>query len=403
MIILCPLLLITQFSTAQTGPFDQRPLFTFYDSWNEDTETWTNQDSSSYFANGDTLERIHYEQLGNDEYAPDKRKLNIYTATEEPLKIINQFWIQDTWKSTSQTIYHYNLEELLDTISQQYVNGSGDWVDGELSIYEYDSEGNLSLQLNYNGGTSPDEKITYTYDNNNQLIETLTERWDYYDEWEMAEKATYSQYNEDGFYGKITRSSYSFEYGWTSNRRETFEYNDDNQTTHHLEEWWDMVDQQYYNEFQWIWEYNADGNILEWSWEYGNWSAWSKVRKSISEYHSNGYIKHALHQSGSSDIENVWETTAQTKYFYDDDFSVDVSSSIESNKNIFLFPNLTTGILHFRGIPRGTYQLLDARGRIVDKGSILNEIADISGLPTGIYFIRLNAENGSRVQKILKQ
>jgi len=66
-------------------------------------------------------------------------------------------------------------------------------------------------------------------------------------------------------------------------------------------------------------------------------------------------------------------------------------------------PNPSTGIFEVKGIPRGTYQIHDITGRIIQSGELENDFSiNISTEAQGVYFISIQMENEFVTKRIIK-
>lgn len=66
-------------------------------------------------------------------------------------------------------------------------------------------------------------------------------------------------------------------------------------------------------------------------------------------------------------------------------------------------PNPVKGIFQVNGISQGTYQIQDAKGRIIQSGNMKNNLSiDISQEAKGVYFISIHAENEVITRRIIK-
>jgi len=81
------------------------------------------------------------------------------------------------------------------------------------------------------------------------------------------------------------------------------------------------------------------------------------------------------------------------------------SANIENAESILtLYPNPTDGLITISGITsQTTYALVDVTGKTLSSSTILNSNTkiDLSNLPNGIYFVRLEAAENRFVQKIV--
>ena len=70
--------------------------------------------------------------------------------------------------------------------------------------------------------------------------------------------------------------------------------------------------------------------------------------------------------------------------------------------NVTLFPNPTHGMLHIKADNVVSVEVCTIEGRVVMRGSQTNKI-DMSSLPTGVYYIRVESQQGRSVHKVVKQ
>ncbi len=70
--------------------------------------------------------------------------------------------------------------------------------------------------------------------------------------------------------------------------------------------------------------------------------------------------------------------------------------------NVTLFPNPTHGMLHIKADNVVSVEVCTIEGRVVMRASQTNKI-DMSSLPTGVYYIRVESQQGRSVHKVVKQ
>ncbi len=101
---------------------------------------------------------------------------------------------------------------------------------------------------------------------------------------------------------------------------------------------------------------------------------------------------------------------------YGEELDFEITSSLNSididNLDITLYPNPanSTTTISIKGIDgKVSISIIDIQGRTitsVDKNSSSNEIKhsfDLEGLAKGVYYIRVNAENSIKTQKLIIQ
>ena len=71
-------------------------------------------------------------------------------------------------------------------------------------------------------------------------------------------------------------------------------------------------------------------------------------------------------------------------------------------QEITLFPNPTTGMVKINPVVQGSYKILDAMGKTLEKGTA-KEYYNFSKQPNGIYTLMLQTENNTHYLKVVKQ
>lgn len=80
-----------------------------------------------------------------------------------------------------------------------------------------------------------------------------------------------------------------------------------------------------------------------------------------------------------------------------------VSTSTPDDQLITISPNPSSGTFTLQGIPKGTYQILNTSGQIIQEGELKNDISlDISAEAQGVYFISVTIDDETFVKRIIK-
>jgi len=100
---------------------------------------------------------------------------------------------------------------------------------------------------------------------------------------------------------------------------------------------------------------------------------------------------------------NSNEGVQQPFEFFDPDASI---SNLDWNVNLFPNPTNDKIVLHVENVPEnGSYQLFDAKGKILIDGTIKTQetTIDVSTFATGSYLLEMNSSNQtSKTIKIIK-
>ena len=84
---------------------------------------------------------------------------------------------------------------------------------------------------------------------------------------------------------------------------------------------------------------------------------------------------------------------------------VSLTEVTASGKTVNVYPNPTTGIVVFdsEGLDILDVEVYDLPGRMVLNSGIVQRSLDLSGLPTGMYVLKINTVEGSLVKRIVKK
>ncbi|MCX6268260.1 MAG: T9SS type A sorting domain-containing protein [Bacteroidetes bacterium] len=89
-------------------------------------------------------------------------------------------WMNSNWVLMSQSLYSYTNNLKSEVLTQYWIDGSMEWIDGSKTVYSYNSANLITqeLMLNWDGiSWLNSQKISYSYDEANRITEKLTQRW----------------------------------------------------------------------------------------------------------------------------------------------------------------------------------------------------------------------------------
>ena len=84
------------------------------------------------------------------------------------------------------------------------------------------------------------------------------------------------------------------------------------------------------------------------------------------------------------------------------EYSRIVGTRMKNEQEVKVYPNPATGIIYIEGASAGV-KIMDILGRQVLKGTITHQQLDVSGLPVGIYIMKVFSENKKTSIPIVKQ
>ena len=79
-----------------------------------------------------------------------------------------------------------------------------------------------------------------------------------------------------------------------------------------------------------------------------------------------------------------------------------IGHSTKSFEEWSVFPNPVTDFVKVYGANESVYQLLDATGRIIMNGLVINERIDLPILPSGLFLLRVSNDELTRTFKLVK-
>jgi len=318
-------------------------------NWNDELNRWDKsyKDETDYDENGNLLLFTDYDvDEGNEwqafwqsEYSYDENFNNIFT--------LNSFWDANTdaWLTHSKVENFFNEFDNIET--------------------SFDS-------LWTNNGWSPNQKVEYLYDGNqNEVSETSYHSSG--NNWEKVSK-TELEYDENNF---ITL-------------RATFSWNSDNQD-------WD-------NNQKYIFENDTYGNqplFMYFMWDFMS-SKWIGQQKSERYFNENNYM--------TLRVEYIWEESTNDwilddKTFYYFSTTLDIEESLPITFNTYPNPFELIINIHVDNTENYNCSIINLLGQTQFQFEIKHQQTqlDLSSLNPGIYFIKLSKDGKSSTKKIVKQ
>ncbi|MEO8151348.1 MAG: T9SS type A sorting domain-containing protein [Bacteroidia bacterium] len=127
-------------------------------------------------------------------------------------------------------------------------------------------------------------------------------------------------------------------------------------------------------------------------------------------YTRDKYNPNGISTSWAKNVEEV----KRVKYWFDHDtlsicdaqvYAASVNE-ISSANSFSVYPNPATDELYFKtnnDLQKAKYQIIDVTGRLLLSGNTSKQTVDVSKLPDGIYFIKLQSEKTNLVQRFIKE
>lgn len=241
--------------------------------------------------------------------------------------------------------------------------------------YLFDVSGNRVAYLAYQYKNNQMElyyKTTYTYDNNNRILTSISEI--------------------DNGTGMEFSSKDLFAYTGTAN-----------QYTHYSTYEWDNMNSEWVPEEMQTFTLNMAGMIDTYYIYTWNNSQWDTTEMDIYTYNNdllvrtNGYI-----YTGSGNFSSI--PYDQMDYYFEEYFPAGIASA-EVSAGVVLYPNPATNVLHIKGKSiNGNVSVNNINGQVIYKEQYKN-VEDcrinISGFPSGNYILNIQDAQGPRIYQQL--
>ncbi|MDR2010955.1 MAG: T9SS type A sorting domain-containing protein [Bacteroidales bacterium] len=418
------------------------------------TGSWVNsrQYTYEYDSKGNLLSEL-YQEFINNAWQNDYIDEFTYNSKNKVTKILCRVWeSSNTWRDYEQYSYDYDeRSNLISELSQSWSKYENIWEDDYQYLYTYDSNNNMLTALERrlkNDILTDDCRYTYSYDDINNMETQLRE---YYNsngnQWLNSDYILLTYYSNNNLKSYLYQMwNYSY---WIDIYRISYEYDDnDNQTSYIQESYnnvWNYSEKKistYYNNncvsetlFNWKnndWEYKSrilneynNNNLINVIFQ-GYETDWYDYKKRSFEYSDGNCI------SAESFILNGenWES-------YNDNFSISYNSNervynvyytykidlsytktpkpagIENHSksisSFIVYPNPTSEELKIKNeelkiIGIEVYNVTGKKQNIrINSGLKQSEtVVNVSNLQNGVYFVKIQTESGSAMEKFVK-
>ncbi|KAB2844948.1 MAG: T9SS type A sorting domain-containing protein, partial [Ignavibacterium sp.] len=251
------------------------------------------------------------------------------------------------------------------------------------------------------------ELVQNSYDSQNNIIQTLYNRWDN-NNWFLESKFT-NQYS-NGNLTIVTLQEGWIDTVWTNLSLQTMNYNSSNLLIEYISQYWHSING-WINQQRWVRTYTPDNKFLEWVTQFWQTTQWENYSRLISTYDANGNETVFAWEMWEN---SVWQNNAQILYNYTQVSSVE--EEFISNPDYSLSQNYPNPFNPSTKIswqsPVGSHQTIkvfDVLGReletIVDgyynTGSHSTLYIVNSSLTSGVYFYQLKAGDYFQTKKMI--
>jgi hypothetical protein len=394
----------------------------FWHLWNEETQLWEKVSRSAYTYNEFAEETSFTHQLWNDpgmQWENIFRRLQTYMKDDLSKEAISQEWTveKSNWQNTYKTHQTFSTDgHLIEQTGQVLSRENYDWVNHEQSAYTY----NDAWQL-----TDITEKV-----------------WNVdYAHWESAVKK-HKIFNDQGYELEVTVQTWDAnELLWVNSTLTSKHYTEESLLTEIVNSEWNTEDALWHEVYRTIFQHNSEGVPIavtdQYRGEAGQW---------VNEFrHLNAYdvFENLIGQDAQrwDASHNRWENTYRHMYAYDEDNNWISSVTQEWDEAVSEFRNQSSYNLYYsiheaesvkeintEGTlcypnPCSSYATIDFTTNNSDNvritlsgvdGKPVQLIADelmsagqqkividVSNLPTGIYFYKIESSEVARTGKLM--
>lgn len=368
-----------------------------YKSYDSQTNQFNGGGLVQYEMYNDTLYKsINYYgyNAASETYYPTSRYSYAYDENNFMQMELQQAWNSSTevYENDSRHFYVFENGRQMQVV-YQYWSGTA-WVNADKDVYEYDSNGNQTLSMDYNWDDVNykwvnNSRNTYTY-TNNLITERINSDWNSgTSTWDNDFRYVYS-YDANG--NEITYRSDDWVAGsWVFLNKNTQTYNANNLVVNYLSQNWDNVGSAWINDSQSNYTYDANGNntsYISQNWNSGT-STWVNSYRSEYTYDANNnrtQYKESSWNSGTSS----WDYSYRGDYFWS---VYETTNLSDLNKPRFtVFPNPSNGLIqvdfndgHFDRI-----LITDMSGKVVyNQKAFPGETINVRQFGSGLYTVQL--------------
>jgi hypothetical protein len=335
----------------------------------------------------------------------------------------------DTMVYDYKTVYRYDITgyNVIAEIEYQWMDAKGDWMVSDSAYYTYSDD--LIVQEDYYWWDDFDQEwdhdyISMYYYNGDDLIDSVVATvWNGTD-YENAYKDVYE------FVGGQLSEYYYYEWdgsSWYADMYSTYTWDGDKLTE--LVEQSSMTDiKELVNEYKYTYSWLPNGNLdeeidYEWDTDLSDWVESSKMDgvydntvnyedlvlpfayEAIEEGSPDMFFAHKVDTVFLYEpmVTKDWVDLGMMNFYYSTFVGVNDDPSTYSAAKVY--PNPASNKINIESTGTAQIQLLDISGKLISNRKIQgNAQIDVSGLNTGIYFVKIINESGvESVSKFIKE
>jgi hypothetical protein len=347
-------------------------------NWDIASSTWVNDTQSDYTNNPNGTVNQVVTQIWNKSTTAwnDSQRISFtYTPSDKLLMFVFETSTGTVWNYLLRSTNTYNpSDKLLTTVTETFAS---DWQNSS--------------------------KLSNTYDSNGYVINNLSQNWDIpTSEWKNIFQSNHVN-NPNGLVNQTTSQFWNVA-NWNNSQRHTYTYNNSDKLLTTVTETWDFftpppVD--WRNSNKEINTYDGNGyliNSLSQTWDIPS-SIWNDESQDIYTNKTDGTATQIITQLWDG---TQWDNFQKITFTYG---TLGINEFI-NEKNFVAYPNPAHDIITIRtndNILGSTYFITDQTGRQILTGELNQEetAVDVNKLVSGVYFFQIG-QNKTHTFKMIK-
>jgi hypothetical protein len=343
---------------------------TSYFEWDTDLETWADTDYKNEFtydSEGKLIQDISYSYEDSVWFNAEKKEYS-YDANNNNIQELNFYGSNIGWDSSYKKVMNYDLNNNeIESVSSQYNN---DWVNTNKQEHDYNSNNNVIEYRNFEWNLDDSswsishQKISYSYDQNNNLNEEIN----YY-------------LNEDSTFENNSKTEYVFDANNNLNEEIYYVWEED-----------DSI---------WI---GTDKTVLNYNTSY----SFEDLILPFTDNQSLSYFSNMLNTFEAYSFDensNSWYLNEQLSLHYNEQNTTNLKNL--RSETIEVYPNPTSNWVNFSfeiDPKNSLFELFDVNGRRVLAKTISSKNpVDLTLLNEGIYIYNLHLNGEIKSGKLIKK
>jgi hypothetical protein len=230
-------------NNRKTSSYDEQDnqLTYLYENWDNENELWeaTRRYTNTYDDQNNQLTQL-LEDWNSSSSSWSTNYMITFTYDEAGNRLSTEWdYISNIWKDDWRYTFTYDNTGNLETYLQEIRKpNTTEWINSTKFLYSYDVNGNLLIQQ--------------------------TERWNIYtNEWYQAERTVSTYDNAGNLVERVYEVPIPDSDQWkATSYRFFFSYNENNELIYELTEKWDIVDSTWFEYSKLNYDYDASGNLV---------------------------------------------------------------------------------------------------------------------------------------------